>query len=189
MLLFLLYFSVKNVTSTSDTRVSWGFTCDRSTGPSLTPRLSIAGLLATSLQAWRTPAERAADLHLPPPPKKTPTFFFHQPACCQKFYFFSKHNQEFVLPFMYLYVMHILYVSSLWMFNDRMYFFFLCEFKISFLTNHSTQCLNWRTALLFVHIENHCYTCASAVDMTSPVNVVFCSLTLLFVCLPRLACK
>lgn len=131
MLLFLLYFSVKNVTSTSDTRVSWGFTCDRSTGPSLTPRLSIAGLLATSLQAWRTPAERAADLHLPPP-KKPPTFFFHQPACRQKFYFFSKHNQEFVLPFTYLYVMHILYVSSLWMFNDRMYFFFNVNLKFLF---------------------------------------------------------
>lgn len=125
MLLFLLYFSVKNVTSTSDTRVSWGFTCDRSTGPSLTPRLSIAGLLATSLQAWRTPAERAADLHLPPPPKKKPQLFsFTSRHAVKNSIFFSKHNQEFVLPFTYLYVMHILYVSSLWMFNDRMYFFF-----------------------------------------------------------------
>lgn len=40
----LLPLSVKSATSTSDTRASWGFTCDRSTAPSPTPRLSTGGL-------------------------------------------------------------------------------------------------------------------------------------------------
>lgn len=60
MCLFRL--SVKNVTSISATRVSWGFTSVRSTAPSPTPRLSIAGASATSPQAWWTPAEAAANL-------------------------------------------------------------------------------------------------------------------------------
>lgn len=56
---FFLFPSVKNVTCTSDTRVSCGCTSARSTAPSPTPRLSIAGASVTSPQAWPAPAEAA----------------------------------------------------------------------------------------------------------------------------------
>lgn len=59
-LFFSPLFSVKNATFTSDTKASWGFTSDRSTAPSPTPRPSTVGLPATAWRPQWAPAEPAA---------------------------------------------------------------------------------------------------------------------------------
>lgn len=116
--IFLLcsFCSVKNVTSTSDTRVSSGFISDRNTAPLQTPRLSTAGLPATWSPARWTPPELAAGHRLRTKLKKQTEqtlkcniclfFFFRAYTRCTyprvrdaslRFYFECPNNRMYVL--------------------------------------------------------------------------------------------
>ena len=80
--------------------------------PSPTPRLSIAGLPATSSQAWSAPAEAAAVL----PPRHLlcvcVLFLFFFLLCVgyhvvKKSFIFHETEILHICPFMHLYMMHI----------------------------------------------------------------------------------